>query len=119
MGMGSNYSQSDLIVNRKINRNRTWIFLERPSVVDSALSLEAQMPKPDSTDRFGAWRGDVDKVMVQKFAINTTDAGLSDDELLEHWQQEPSAVAFVEWYGEKYDLTPLADWNWQITGFKT
>lgn len=72
------------------------------------------MPKLESID-FETWKCEVDKAMVQKFAIGTVDAGLSNDELLKHWQQEPTAAAFVAWYGEKYDLTPLADWNWQVS----
>ena len=76
------------------------------------------MPRPDSL-HFETWKRQVDKAMVQKYAIDTTDAGLGEEELLKHWQQEPSATEFVTWYGEKYDLTPLADWNWQTAGFKT
>ena len=49
------------------------------------------MPRLDSTD-FETWKREVDKAMVQKFAIDATDAGLDADELLKHWQQEPSPV---------------------------
>lgn len=76
------------------------------------------MPKPDSLEQFQSWKRDVDNAMLQEFAINTVDAGLSDEELSNYWQQEPSATAFVAWYGEKYDLTPVADWKWQSSALK-
>ena len=62
---------------------------------------------------FERWKHQIDEIMVRKFAINTTDAGLDENELQDYWKAQLSADAFVTWFGEKYDLTPVSDWNWQ------
>lgn len=62
---------------------------------------------------FEMWKREIDNVMVRKFSINTTDAGLDENELQDYWKEQLSPDAFVTWFGEKYDLIPVSDWNWQ------
>lgn len=62
--------------------------------------------------RFSTWKREVDQRMNAEYAITIVDAGIDDSDLRRHWITRISAPKFVEWYGTKYDLTPVADWNW-------
>jgi hypothetical protein len=48
-----------------------------------------------------SWRKTVDKVLKSTYAITVEDAGIGDQQLVPHWEQE-----FVSWFGTKYDLQP-------------
>jgi hypothetical protein len=69
--------------------------------------------KPFDANNFEKWKREIDRIMVRNFAINTADAGLDKNELQGYRKQQLSADVFVSWFGEKYDLTPISDWNWQ------
>jgi hypothetical protein len=62
--------------------------------------------------RFSTWKREVDRRMHAEHAITIVDAGIDDSDLRKHWETRESATEFVEWFGRKYDLTPVAEWNW-------
>lgn len=64
--------------------------------------------------KFSTWRREVDHLMVSEYAITIVDAGIDDTELRKHWETRTHATEFVEWFGIKYDLTPVAGWDWGI-----
>jgi len=75
------------------------------------------MPKAET---FEIWKREVDDVMLKEFSINVIDAGLDENQLFHYWQQEPSATAFVAWFGGKYDLVHVSNWGWSsFQGLKT
>ena len=51
-----------------------------------------------------AWIAEVDRLMLRDWCIDTSDAGLSDDELNRYWQDGDEPTAFVAWFAEKHDL---------------
>lgn len=55
-------------------------------------------------DNYAAWLTEVDRLMKRYWRINTTDAGLSDDELTRYWRGGNDPTDFVAWFAEKYDL---------------
>jgi hypothetical protein len=65
--------------------------------------------EPSDMRKFRSWVHDVDRMMRKKFAIDTTDAGLDDNQLRDYWSWEQSPEKFVDWFGEKYDLTTMSD----------
>jgi len=54
-----------------------------------------------------AWVAEVDRLMRRDWCIDTSDAGLSDDELTRYWQDAEEPAAFVAWFAEKHDLIRL------------
>ena len=50
------------------------------------------------------WFVAVNRLMKRDWRINTTDAGLSEDELTRYWQAGTDPAVFVAWFAEKYDL---------------
>lgn len=62
--------------------------------------------------KFSTWRREVDHLMHSEYAITIVDAGIDDTELRKHWKTQTYATEFVKWFGVKYDLTPVAEWNW-------
>lgn len=57
------------------------------------------------------WRREVDRVMKRGYGIDTDDAGLSAEDVLRYWRGGDSPEAFVDWFAEKYDLTPRREWG--------
>jgi hypothetical protein len=51
-----------------------------------------------------AWVAEVDRLMRRDWCIDTSDAGLGDDELTRYWQDGEEPAAFVAWFAEKHDL---------------
>jgi hypothetical protein len=49
----------------------------------------------------------VDTRLTTGYCITIEDAGFNEEYLIEHWQSNITAFEFVEWVGNKYDLTPL------------
>jgi hypothetical protein len=74
--------------------------------------MGAQMTEAANVEPFVEWKGEVDSLMLKNYAINTIDAGIDDDRLRSHWSSHDTPSQFVEWYAEKYDLTPLSEWGW-------
>jgi hypothetical protein len=56
---------------------------------------------------YGDWRAAVDKQLSAVYCITIEDAGFDDEYLIKHWESAESALEFVEWYGNKYDLDPV------------
>jgi hypothetical protein len=55
---------------------------------------------------FASWRRAVDQRLEEVYAITIVDAGVDDDFLRAHWEDEEPPFEFVLWYGNKYDLDP-------------
>ena len=60
-------------------------------------------------DLFRAWRREADYVLRRGWAIGLEDAGISDQELLKHFQDGAPAAEFAEWFAEKYDLIDFSE----------
>jgi len=52
--------------------------------------------------------------MHSSYAITIVDAGIDNRDLRTHWQTHVSPFEFVDWFGMKFDLTPVAEWNWSF-----
>ncbi len=50
------------------------------------------------------WKRHVDALMKRDYAIDTDDAGLSDEEIARHFADGDTPEDFVSWFAEKYDL---------------
>ena len=61
---------------------------------------------------FEVWKNNVDQAMKKKYCIDISDAGLDDDQL--NLFQNMLPEEFVDWFGKKYDLIPIA----QVLAFK-
>jgi hypothetical protein len=57
---------------------------------------------------FCDWRDAVDNRLHQRYCITIADAGLDEGYLIDHWQSNEAPNDFVEWFGNKYDLDPVA-----------
>ena len=53
------------------------------------------------------WRDEVDKHMRRDYGIDTVDAGLDHDYLVQPYRQGLSPQEFVDWLGDKYALTKM------------
>ena len=56
------------------------------------------------TPTIGAWKRQVDALMTRDYAIDTDDAGLSDEEIARYFADGDTPDEFVRWFAEKYDL---------------
>jgi hypothetical protein len=56
---------------------------------------------------YSDWRTTVDEQLSAIYYITIEDAGFDEDYLIMHWKSDESALEFVEWYGNKYDLDPV------------
>jgi len=54
--------------------------------------------------QFLAWKHDAESALARRYAIGLNDAGVSDQELANHFRDGSGADEFVEWFGRKYDL---------------
>jgi hypothetical protein len=72
--------------------------------------MEASPP----TKSYRDWRDAVDMHLHRIYCITIEDAGFGEDYLMDHWQSNEAPVEFVEWFGNKYDLTPRSDIEWGI-----
>lgn len=62
---------------------------------------------PDcSPNKFDLWKDDVSQAMKRKYCIDIADAGLDDNQLNSFQDMLPEE--FVDWFGKKYDLIPIA-----------
>lgn len=50
------------------------------------------------------WKRQVDALMQRDYAIDTGDAGLSDDDIARFFADGDTPEAFVRWFAERYDL---------------
>ena len=60
------------------------------------------MSKP-SPDTLEVWKAEANAQMTRKYCIDLADAGLDDEQLSSF--QDMAPTEFVDWFGEKYDLT--------------
>jgi hypothetical protein len=57
---------------------------------------------------FANWRTAADRRLKEIYSITLDDAGVDDEFLLTHWKDKEPPFEFVLWYGDKYDLDPIA-----------
>lgn len=57
-----------------------------------------------------AWVKLVDVIMKRDWCIDTSDAGLSEDDILRYWSHGQTPEDFVIWFAEKYGLIGKEQW---------
>ncbi|OYU89068.1 MAG: hypothetical protein CFE29_16185 [Bradyrhizobiaceae bacterium PARB1] len=60
---------------------------------------------------FSFWRKAVDQRLHRSYCITLADAGVDDEMLKSHWEMKQPANEFVDWFGEKYDLDRISDYE--------
>lgn len=55
----------------------------------------------------------VDRKMLELFGLDTGDAGIEADRTAEAQEAGMTAEEFALWFGEKYGLTLVSEWNWR------
>jgi hypothetical protein len=60
-------------------------------------------------DLFTAWRQEADAALRRGWMIGLEDAGITDEELRNHFEDGKSAASFAEWFAEKYDLIDFSE----------
>ena len=65
------------------------------------------MSENHSSPSFNIWRKAVDKQLQDMYCITIADVGIDYERLTKHWASREAADMFVEWFGSKYDLTPM------------
>ncbi len=58
-----------------------------------------------------AWVSEVDRIMLEEFCIDLSDAGADRSDVLRYWRRDESPTDFVNWFGEKYDLIGRGRWD--------
>lgn len=58
-----------------------------------------------------AWVKEVDRIMLEEFCIDLSDAGADRADVLRYWKFDRSPDDFVAWFGEKYDLITRDQWD--------
>ncbi|UAY53190.1 hypothetical protein [Ferruginibacter albus] len=53
----------------------------------------------------------VDQSMIKIYGIDTSDAGISADDIAFAQEALMKPKEFVEWWGSKYDLTPISEYK--------
>jgi hypothetical protein len=53
------------------------------------------------------WRVAVDRRLHQIYCITIADAGIDEGYLIDRWSSDQEPLDFVEWFGNKYDLSPI------------
>lgn len=69
------------------------------------------MPRESYSKSFAGWLRRANSDLKTRYSIDFHDAGLDERELRNYAISFPQAAEFVSWFAEKYDLTPLSDWN--------
>ena len=57
------------------------------------------------------WRRRAEALLKSTYAIDFTDAGLDAEDVRRYASSFPDAKEFVDWFGEKYDLTTIKEFN--------
>ncbi len=55
------------------------------------------------------WREAVDRHLHRNYCITIEDAGMDEDYIVRHWQSNETPSEFIEWVGNKYDLTSACE----------
>lgn len=58
-----------------------------------------------------AWVKEVDRIMMEEFCIDLSDAGADEAQVIRYWKSDQSPDDFVDWFGEKYDLITRDQWD--------
>jgi len=58
-----------------------------------------------------AWVAEVDRIMLEEFCIDLSDAGADRADVLRYWKADQRPDEFVDWFGEKYDLITRDQWD--------
>ena len=58
-----------------------------------------------------AWVKEVDRIMLEEFCIDLSDAGADRADVLRYWKWGRDPDDFVDWFGEKYDLITMDQWD--------
>ena len=58
-----------------------------------------------------AWVKEVDRIMLEEFCIDLSDAGADRADVLRYWKFDECPGEFVDWFGEKYDLITRDQWD--------
>lgn len=58
-----------------------------------------------------AWVTEVDRLMLEEFCIDLSDAGADREDVFRYWKFEVSPADFVDRFGEKYDLIARDQWD--------
>jgi hypothetical protein len=66
------------------------------------------MKAATSDKSYRDWCAAVDLRLSQIYCITIEDAGFDEEYLINHWQSNETPFEFAEWYGNKYDLDPIA-----------
>lgn len=53
----------------------------------------------------------MDQRLHRSYCITLADAGVDDEMLKSHWEMKQPANEFVDWFGEKYDLDRISDYE--------
>jgi hypothetical protein len=75
---------------------------------DADGKLRILMEASTSDESYRDWRDAVHRRLLQIYCITIEDAGIDEGYLVCHWQSNEAPFEFVEWYGNKYDLDPMA-----------
>jgi hypothetical protein len=58
-----------------------------------------------TNDAYRDWREAVDRRLHQVYCITIEDAGMVEEYLIQHSRSSKAPSEFVEWFGDKHDLT--------------
>lgn len=58
----------------------------------------------DEAVLIATWKRRVDALMKRDYAIDTGDAGISDEEIARYFADGDAPEGFVSWFAGKYDL---------------
>ena len=58
-----------------------------------------------------AWVKEVDRIMLEEFCIDLSDAGADRADVLRYWKWGRDPDDFVDWFREKYDLITMDQWD--------
>lgn len=86
-----------------LRSNKMQVLNSVPSGYWGALQMIA---KPDLTKmEFGVWTDSVDQLFRMDYAVSIEDIGADRSMLHQVWEAGESPAGYVQWFGQKYDLT--------------
>lgn len=60
---------------------------------------------------FHTWKSQVDTKCLTIYGITPEDGGLSEGDLKNHYSPNLTPGAFIDWYGNKYNLVPVRKYS--------
>lgn len=66
------------------------------------------MSNPD----YSIWKGELDRLCLRKYCIDTNDMGFDDQELQRFWSRGDTVSELVAYLGTKFNLTLAEEVNW-------